>query len=97
MDQRGDEIAHADQQVFAVVEHEQLRAGTEERGTGREHVPVDDVHFERRGERLGDCARIRDRGKGHDGGLVSSGGDLRRQGGLAHAARAEHGDQSTRW
>ena len=46
--QCGDEVAHAGQQMFAVVEHEQLWAGAEQRGAGRQDVAVHDVQVERR-------------------------------------------------
>ena len=92
--ERGDEVAHAGQQVFAVVEHEQLRAGAEQRSAGRQDVAVNDVQVERRSERLGDGGWVGDRCERHDGDVVGSGGDLRRQGGLADTAGAEHGDQS---
>ena len=80
--------------MFAVVEHEQLRAGAEQRGAGRQDIAVHDVQVERRRERLGDGGRVGDRCQRHDGDLVGSGGDLRRQGRLADTAGAEHGDQS---
>ena len=92
--ERGDDVPHGGQQVLAVVDHEQLWPGGEERGAGREDIAVHDVQVERRGECLGDGGGVGDRREEHDGDLVGSGRDLGCQGGFADTARAEHGHQA---
>ena len=92
--QGGDDVVDGREQVLTVVDHEQLWPGGEQGGAGRQDGTVHDVQIKRGGERLGDGGRVGDRREEHNGDVIGADRDLGDEGGLAHASRAEHGDQS---